>query len=73
MAQLCQHILEMQKVYDQTVSPANIAKMLLSELRGCNPFNLLKRPFVFPGQSGCFVLLSSCNYSLVWSIAGTRP
>jgi hypothetical protein len=32
----------MQKVYDNIISPATIAKPILDEFKGFNPFNLLK-------------------------------
>lgn len=62
----------MQKVYDQTVSPASIAKMILNELWGFNPLILLKCPFVLLGHGG-FVLPSSHDYSLCGALQGTTP
>lgn len=46
VAQLCQHIPEMQKVYNQTASPANVAKMILNELRGLTLYPV-RRSFCF--------------------------
>jgi hypothetical protein len=42
---LRQQILAMQKTYDAVVSPATIAKTILGEFKGFNPFNLLKHSF----------------------------
>jgi hypothetical protein len=42
---LRQQILAMQKAYDNVVSPATIAKTILDEFKGFNPFNLLKNSF----------------------------
>jgi hypothetical protein len=56
--QLRQQIFAMQKVYDNIVSPANIAKTILDELQGFNPFNLLKHSFWF--LAGISVLLFIC-------------
>jgi hypothetical protein len=35
----------MQKAYDNVVSPVTIAKTILDEFKGFNPFNLLKHSF----------------------------
>jgi hypothetical protein len=42
---LRQQILAMQKAYDIVVSSATIAKTILDEFKGLNPFNLLKHSF----------------------------
>jgi hypothetical protein len=42
LQQLRKQILTMQKAYDNVVSPANIAKTILGQFKGFNPFNLLK-------------------------------
>jgi hypothetical protein len=55
LRQLRQQILVMQKVYDNVVSPANIAKTILDELEGFNLFNLLKHSFWY--LAGISVLL----------------
>jgi hypothetical protein len=39
---LRQQILAMQKAYDNAVSPATIAKTILHEFKGFDPFSLLK-------------------------------
>jgi hypothetical protein len=39
LRQLRQQILAMQKAYDDIVSPGNIAKTVLDELKGFNPLS----------------------------------
>jgi hypothetical protein len=48
----------MQKAYDNAVSPANIAKTVLDELKGFHLFNLLKYSFWY--LAGISVLLFIC-------------
>jgi hypothetical protein len=57
LQQLRQQILAMQKAYDN-VAPANIAKTILEEHEGFNPFNLLKHSFWY--LAGISVLLFIC-------------
>jgi hypothetical protein len=52
----------MRKAYDNVVSPANIAKTILDELKGFNLFNLLKHSW-YLARIGvllliCFLFLS---------------
>jgi hypothetical protein len=42
---LRQQILEMQRTYDQVISPANMAKTILDEMKGFTPFNIHKHSF----------------------------
>jgi hypothetical protein len=56
----------MQKAYDNVVSPANIAKTILGELKGFNPFNLLKHSFWY--LAGLFMF--SCSFS--WMLRGAK-
>jgi hypothetical protein len=58
LRQLRQQILAMQKAYDDIVSPGNIAKTVLDELKGLNLFNLLKH--FFWNLAGISVLLFIC-------------
>jgi hypothetical protein len=59
---LRQQILAMQQARDQVSAPADIAKTMLDELQGFNPFNTLKYSFwYFIGivlMICCFCLLS---------------
>jgi hypothetical protein len=55
--QLRKQILAMQKAYDN-VSPANIAKTILNELKGFNLFNLVKHSSWY--LAGISVLLFIC-------------
>jgi hypothetical protein len=59
---LRQQISAMQRAHDQTTAPANIAKTILDELQGFNPFNTLKYSFwYFIG----IVLLIICCFCLL--------
>jgi hypothetical protein len=58
LRQLRQQILAMQKAFDNDVSSAKIAKPILDELMGFNPFNLLKYSFWY--LAGISVLLFIC-------------
>jgi hypothetical protein len=59
---LRQQILAMQQAHDQVVTPADIAKTVLDELQGFNPFNTLKYSFwYFIG----IVLLMICCFCLL--------
>jgi hypothetical protein len=42
---LRQQVLAMQRAHDQVAAPADIAKTILDELQGFNPFNTLKYSF----------------------------
>jgi hypothetical protein len=58
---LRQQILAMQRAHDQVADPADIAKTILDELQGFNPFNTLKYSFwYFIG----IVLLMICWFCL---------
>jgi hypothetical protein len=66
----------MQKAYDN-VSPANIAKTILNELKSFNPFNLLKHSFWYlAGRSVllfiCFLVLSAGCHMVQRQLLGVR-
>jgi hypothetical protein len=59
MALLRQQILAMQKAYDNVVSPATVAKTILDEFKGFNPFKLLNYSFWY--CSPVFFFLVECH------------
>jgi hypothetical protein len=63
----------MQKAYDN-VFPANIAKTILDELEGFNPFNLLKPLLLAFGRNKCVIVhLFSYSFSRMPCGAKTAP
>jgi hypothetical protein len=61
--QLRQQTLAMQMAYDKVVSPATIAKAILDEFKGFNPFKLLKYFFWYCSSvfSFYFILVKCCT------------
>jgi hypothetical protein len=54
----------MQRAYDQVISPANMAKTILDELQGFNPFSILKHLFWYLIGRGLFQLICFCALSV---------
>jgi hypothetical protein len=61
---LRQQILAMQRAYDQVISPADMAKTILDELQGFNPFNVLKHAFWYLIGIGVLLLICFCVFSV---------
>jgi hypothetical protein len=61
---LRQQILTMQRAYDQVISLADMAKTVLDELRGFNPFNIFKHSFWYLIGIGVLLLISFCTFSV---------
>jgi hypothetical protein len=61
---LRQQILAMQRVYDQVISPADMAKIILDELQGFNPFNIIKYSFWHLIGIGVLPLICFCTFSV---------
>jgi hypothetical protein len=61
---LRQQILTMQRAYNQVISPADLAKTLLDELQGFNPFSVLKYFFWYLTGTGVLLLIWFCTFSV---------
>jgi hypothetical protein len=54
----------MQRACDQVISPADMAKTILDELQGFNPFLILKHSFWYLIGIGVLLLICSCTFSV---------
>jgi hypothetical protein len=61
----------MQKAYDNTFSPANIAKTILDKFKGFNPFTLLKHSFWYCFFSWMLHSAKTTPWIREWASSGT--
>jgi hypothetical protein len=59
---LRKQILAMQRAYDQVIFPANMAKTILDELKGFNPFNICKHSFRYLVGIVVLLLIWFCTF-----------
>jgi hypothetical protein len=62
---LRQQILAMQRAYDWIISTADMAKTILDELHGFNPFNVLKHSFWYLTGIGVLLPICFCAFSVI--------
>jgi hypothetical protein len=61
---LRQQIPAMQRAYDQVIPPADMAKTILDELQGFNPFSVLKHSFWYLMGIEILLLICFCIFSV---------